>query len=326
VKTLTHPSTGKIVKFGRKHPHAIGPHLRLSNYLRMSAVVAAPPAADYSKPAASVLADIMGNDQLGDCVIAGGYHVTGVETGNAGSPFHATLTQVVADYGKIGGYVPGDTSTDNGCNLQDALNYWTAHGFANGTKLVAWLAVDATSPDEVRAACYLFENLYMGMALPDAWVSPFPSGDGFTWDVAGAPDPSNGHCVMAMGYDTAGVKIDTWGMLGTLTYAALAKYAANANGGELYVMLTPDQLAKGQTKAPNGIDWSTLIADWNAMGGTVPVAPPVVAPPAPAGGPVTLAEATSWAACALQNGHHVMTRSQAIALVTNGLAASWPTQ
>ena len=80
---------------------------------------------------------------LGDCVIAGGYHVEAVWTGNAGQLFTATDAQIVADYGAIGGYVPGDPSTDNGCDEQTAFNYWTKTGFANGTTLAGWLAVDA---------------------------------------------------------------------------------------------------------------------------------------------------------------------------------------
>lgn len=281
IKQIHSPFHGHPVKFGRKHPTS-RPKLHLKNYF---AALPAPPATcDYSPKAMAILPDIMGNDQLGDCVIAGGYHIVGVETGNAsGSPFHATLAQVIKDYSAIGGYVPGDPNTDNGCELPTALAYWQKHGFCNGTKLLGSIAVDATNTHEVMLACFLFENLYFGMALPDHWVNPFPAGNGFTWDVAGAADPNNGHCVMGMGYDAHGVKIDTWGMIGTLTWTAVSKYASSPTGGELHVMLSPDQLAKGQTKAPNGLDWAALLADFNAMGGhvPVPVPPAPVPPPAP---------------------------------------------
>jgi hypothetical protein len=65
----------------------------------------------------------------------------------------------------------------------------------------------------------------------------------------------------------------------------VAKYAAGTGGGELHVMLSPDQLAKGQIKAPNGVDWTALLQDFNAMGGNVPLpspVPPAPAPPSPA--------------------------------------------
>lgn len=329
LRTLHLPHLGRTVKLGRRPPAARGPRLELRRYLKLDKMVGIPEAVDYRSAASAALRDVMGNDSLGDCVIAGGYHVVGLETGNAGALFHATPEQVLRDYSAVGGYVPGDPSTDNGCNLVDALNYWTEKGFANGTKLLAWLAIDEADPVEVRAALYLFENLYMGIGLPDPWIRPFPNGDGFTWDLAGSSDPRNGHSIMAPAYDKGGVIVDTWGLYGTITDAAMGRYCGAAEGGELYVMLTPDQLAKGQAKAPNGVAWDELLGDWNRMGGNVvvpagppvgpPVAPPVIPPspqpPLPIAPPVTpvtpvaaptatLPEAQAWA-CA-------------------GLAANWP--
>lgn len=297
-KTVFSPHHARNVRFGRKRS-TVRPRLFLKSYLveHAGALPTAPSSCDYSPKAAAVLTDIYGNDELGDCVIAGGYHIVGVETGNAGTAFHATSSQIVHDYSAIGGYVPGNPSTDQGCDLATALAYWEKTGFANKTKLLGHIAIDATNQAEVELACYLFENLYFGMALPDAWVNPFPSGNGFTWNTAGKPDPENGHCVMGFGYNTSGVLIDSWGMNGTLTWAAVKKYAAASAGGELYAMLTPDQLAKGQSKAPNGIDWSALVSDFNAMGGKVPVPPapqpPAPQPPTPATATLTLAQVES---------------------------------
>lgn len=268
------------IKMGRKRPVAIGPRLHLKNYLRQ-ALPAPPATCDYRGPAKSVLSNIYLNDQLGDCVIAAGYHVVGLETGNAGKPFVATSGQVIADYSAIGGYVPGDANSDNGCDEQTALNYWSQHGFADGSKLLGYLAIDATNKTEVMQAMYLFENLFLGIELPDAWINPFPAADGFTWEV-GRPDPQNGHAIMAVGYTAAGLLVDTWGMIGTLTWAALAALCTSKGGGELYVLLSPDQLAKSQTKTPNGFNWSDLIADFDAIGGHVPVPTPPPAPPGPA--------------------------------------------
>lgn len=292
IKEVFAPHLNRTVKFGRKRPVSVGPHLKLQNYLKVG-LPAAPPSMDYSSKAAPILADVMGNDRYGDCVFACGYHVTGLETANAGAGFHATLQQVLADYTAVTGFNSNDPSTDNGANIQDALNYWLSHGFANGTKILGYLAVDATNVAEVQAALWLFENLIFGMELPDQWISPFPSGNGFTWDVAGKSDPNNGHCVAGVGYDDKDVKIDTWALLGGLTYEAIAEYASHTNGGELWVVLTPDQLMKGQTKAPNGVSWNDLIVDFDALGGHVPLPPPPPPPmpPNPVSGGVSLAQA-----------------------------------
>jgi hypothetical protein len=282
---------GKLYCFGRIRPKT-KPRWHFAKY-RTAALPTPPASVDYSAAAASALSNIYLNDQLGDCVIAGGYHVVGVLTGNAGDEFVASTSQITADYSAIGGYVPGNPATDQGCDEQTALAYWTATGFQDGTKLAGWLAVDATNKATLMQALDLFENLYFGVELPDAWVNPMPQTAGFTWDVAGDPDPGYGHCVMGVGYNATGVQIDTWGMLGTITWAALAKYMVTSAGGEAYTLCSPDQIAKGQTKAPNGFDWSTLIADFNSLGGNLPVpnpptpvVPPTppVNPPAPASG------------------------------------------
>ena len=280
VKTVYLAPKGRHVKLGRRRPIARGPRLSLRNYLT-DALPPPPATIDYSGPATSVLSNVYLNDDLGDCVIAGGYHVVGTLTGNAGDLFGASNDQIIADYSAIGGYDPTATPvvgpdgqphnpTDNGCDEQTALNYWTQTGFRDGSKLLGWLAVDAANVTEVKTAIWLFENIYYGMELPDAWVNQdMPSASGFVWDVAGKPDPNNGHCVCGVGYAAKGVTIDTWGLLGTLTYAATAKYAVNAANGELYVMFSPDQLAKAHATAPNGIAWSDLVADFDAMGGNV---------------------------------------------------------
>lgn len=271
LKEIFAPHLNRNVKMGRQRPIALGPRLSFKKYLAVKGLTEppAPATCDYSKPALPVLSNVYLNDQLGDCVIAGGYHVVGVETGNAGNLFTATDKQLTADYSAIGGYVPGEPNTDNGCDEVTALNYWTENGFADGTKLLGWLAVDPGNKQEVTAAMYLFENLYFGIELPDKWINPMPDTSGFTWNVAGSPDPQNGHCVVGVGYNSNGVTIDTWGLLGTLTWNAITKYCSKKSGGSLYVMLTPDQLQIGQTKAPNDVDWVTLVQDFNEMGGNV---------------------------------------------------------
>jgi hypothetical protein len=296
VKSVFSAHLGRTVKFGRRRPIARGPRLSLCNYLTKE--LPTPPAnADYTAKALSALRNIYLNDNLGDCVIAGGYHVTATETGNAGNLFTATDAQITADYSAIGGYVPGDPNTDQGCDEQTALNYWTQHGFADGTKLVGYIAVDAANATELKQAIYLFENLFFGIELPDTWINPFPSSDNFVWDV-GTPDPQNGHAVVGVGYTPLGIIIDTWGLFGTLTYKAIAALCNQNAGGEVYVLLSPDQLTKGQTKAPNGVAWNDLLSDFAALGGSVPNPNPPAPPPAPT---VTLAQAQSWAAAGLQS-------------------------
>lgn len=295
MKHVFAPHLGQHVRLGgRRRSKANCPHFNFSRYAK-AVPTAVPITVDYRAAALPALKNVFLNDSLGDCVIAGGYHVEATATGNAGKLFTATKGQLVADYRAIGGYVPGDPSTDQGADLQTAMNFWTQKGFANGTKLAGWLAIDAKNKFEVQTVIWLFENSYMGVELPDAWVTPFPSGDGFTWDV-GTPNPDNGHCFIGAGYTAKGITIDTWGLFGTLTWDAVAKLCSSSDGGEIYVLLTPDIIAKASAKAPNGFDWATLTTDFNALGGHAPVPPlptppPAPVPPSPAAPQATLAQA-----------------------------------
>ena len=327
MKTVHTPHLGRDVKLGgRKARRVWGPHLQLGKYLR-AAMPDTPASCDYTAQAMASLSNVYDNDTLGCCVIAGLNHVMGVETGNAdgGQPVVVTNDQIVKEYGAIGGYVPGDAATDQGCDEKTAFDYYSQQGWSNGTKAAGYLAVDATNRAEVQAAIYLFENVIYGVSLPDGWVNPFPGGNGFTWDVAGAPDPQNGHCFVAAGYDATGTKICTWGLLGTLTWAANAAYAVDsAQGGMLWVILSPDEISKAQSKAPNGVDWSSLVSDFDAIGGNIQPTPPVPAPSPAPNGSVSLAQAQSWASGGLSAGFPLLTRGQAVSVVNAALAKNWP--
>lgn len=314
------PHLGRNIKLGgrKKNPHARA--FRLGDYLRKS-LPDAPASVDYSAKAAASLANIYDNNSLGDCVIASSYHALGTWTGNAnGAPFLATDAQIIADYSAIGGYVPGNPATDQGCDIQTALNYYASKGFADGSKLLGSLAVDPTNQQECEQAVFLFEDTWIGMDLPAPWVASMPTGNGFVWDIAGPPVPANGHCIQAYGYSASGLLVDTWGLLGTLTWAAVAMYCASSAGGDLYVGINPDQVASGQSIAPNGVAWADLLADFNSMGGAVSI-PQVSA----AGGPMTLALAQQAAAAGINQAAVIMTRTQAIQHAAQGLAAAWAT-
>jgi hypothetical protein len=267
LKTITNPSTGLTFKMGRKRPVARYPRLSLKNYLMLT-MPAPPSSTDYTAAAAKQLANIYLNDTLGDCVIAGMAHVEGVLRGNSGAELGFSNEEIIALYSAIGGYVPGNPSTDNGCDEQTALNYWQQSGLLVKKpkhKCTGWLAVNPSDRNEVRVAMWLFENLVFGLELPDAWVNPAPSGSGFTWNVEGPADPNNGHCFVGVGYTPAGVLIDTWGMIGTVLNAAVAQYAGASDGGELYTVLSQDSISRATLKAPNGFAWSQLLADFEAI-------------------------------------------------------------
>jgi hypothetical protein len=258
---------GRSVKMGRRRAISRGPRLSLKNYLRTR--MPPPPAVcDYTAKGGPVIAQMLGNDRLGDCTAAAAFHISGIMLANAGAPVTWDVgNQVIPFYSATGGYISGNGSTDNGANEIDVLNYWHNHGLLldGSHKILAWMVVDATSYDEVATSIWLFENVYFGIELPDAWVNPVPSVGGFTWGIAGAANPDNGHAFPGLGYDADGVKISTWGMTGTLTWPAVQRYARHSNGGELYTVFSVDSIERATAKAPNGLNLAQLMDDIRLM-------------------------------------------------------------
>jgi len=254
---------GHSFKMGRNRPVARGPRLSLFNYVR-PIITGKPQACDYTVVAKDVLSQVLGNSSLGDCTAAAAFHISGTMMANAGLQTTWDLqSQVLPFYCATSGYVPGKPSTDNGADETDVLNYWQNYGLLRdgSHKILAWMAVDPSDRDEIETAIWLFENVYMGVELPEHWVDPCPDRNGFTWDVYGAPNPENGHAFAGLGYNQEGVKIATWGLLGTLTWAAIEKYLRHSDGGELYTALSEDSIMKASAKAPNGLDILQLTND-----------------------------------------------------------------
>ena len=201
---------------------------------------------------------------LGDCTAAGRSHLIDTFTYQAGSPVVMSSAQTVAFYSASTGYVLGDASTDQGGDEVTVLTCWQNQGAAlDGHAISGFVVIDPTNVAEVKSACYLFENLYFGIELADSWTEI--SGSGFTWDVGNPPDPNDGHCVVGVGGNSDGILIDTWGFLGIMTYAAISQFCGSAAGGQLFCVLSPEIINRASQKAPNGLDFAALQADFGTL-------------------------------------------------------------
>ena len=215
------------------------------------------------------MTNVYGNDRLGDCTAAGAGHIIGAlarqrpqrrsraDRRSRSSP--STRSRPAT--------IPPTLNSDQGGDEVTVLNDWRDKGFfADGSgKILGWANVDGANIQRVKQAIWLFENVYFGVELPDAWISPFPQANGFTWDVAGDANPAHGHCFAGLGYNDNGVIVNSWGMMGTVTWAAVAKYATTPGQGELHVAFSEDAIERASARAPNGFDVAALTADLKAM-------------------------------------------------------------
>jgi hypothetical protein len=263
---------GPTFKLGRLAPReGRPPAIRFGDYLRT--VRSPPPAAvDYAAKAMPSLSRVYLNDQLGDCVIAGKGHMVGLWTGNeSGTPVVGTDAEIAAQYRSICG--PGD----NGCVIRDVLDVMASRGLilaGVAHKIDGYVSLDWTSTLEVRTALFLFGSFSIGLSLPAAWHSSPNNG---TWDVTNT-GIVGGHDVTAVGYNSTGVVISTWGGLRTITWAA---FASRRWIDECYLPLSPDWYAKANL-SPSGLDVAGLKAALAAIGsGTIPPIDPPTPPPVP---------------------------------------------
>ena len=279
VKRVWSPAHNRFVALGCKHspPEAVAKVPKLARLLK--AQLPAPPSAcSWLAAASQGVSQMYGNDQYGCCVPAGDNHSRDVFDGNAGDPKVATTADVLAEYSAITGFDPNDPSSDQGTDPLQAFDYYVKTGFkVNGDKLAGYVALDHINNwQEVLQSIYLFiGGVGLALDLPQEYVNRMmPTGNGFVWDVAGPPDPSLGHWIVALGFDSNGnLIVSTWGFWGTITKAAVQKYAVAG-----YAYISQAAINKAEQVAPNTISWTAMVGYLDDEGGDVPVPGPGPSP------------------------------------------------
>ena len=248
-----------LLGLGKRRPRVDSRTFKLARYL--AAGVPSPPSHRFWATAPMLSWPMMLNDQLGDCVIAASGHLI-QEWSTLAAPPGTVVTdsQVLKAYEDVGGYVPGDSSTDNGCVMLDALNYWRQTGIGQH-QILAYVQVGqatgiAGSPfqRQFEQAIYLFGAAYIGLALPltaqgqSTWSVVSTSGDG-------APGSWGGHCVPVLGYSPTGLLCVTWGGLQGMTWNFLRTYC-----DEAYAVLSSDWIRNAGTGAGFAVSGFNLAA------------------------------------------------------------------
>lgn len=248
-------------KLGKLPPKIDSRTLKLAKYIDRSKLPALLPAVNWSD-AVSAEWGMMGNDSLGDCTCAAMGHIVMAITANAGVMKTPSDAEVLAMYENIGGYKPGDESTDNGATELDALNYMRASGLA-GVKLDAFADIGQTDLGIVKMAIQLFGPIYIGVAIKKSDMARFQAGLPWAIEPAEEDDPSNtvlgGHAIPVLDFDAASGTCVTWGKLQLFTWAWFL-----ARCDEVHAALFFDWISDLGT-APSGLDLKALEADLRAI-------------------------------------------------------------
>jgi len=233
--------------------------LRLAKYLP-DVLPAFPPTCDWSSkvPAWNMLA----NDSVGDCTCASAGHMLMAWTANDSTEFVPTDSQIISAYSDITGYDPKTGTNDNGAVELDVLNYWRKKGIA-GKKIQAYVKLEP-GPDHLKAACWLFGGVYIGVSLP------VEAQNQTVWDVTPGEKPGSwgGHAVPVVDYNSTGPVVITWGEKKQMTWPAYNSWC-----DEAYAVLSLDWTGPDNL-TPNGFDLVQLISDLREFDDNVSVESP----------------------------------------------------
>jgi hypothetical protein len=234
---------------------ARGRTLQLPSYVAPSAL--APNGLDLTRGESEF--GYMLNDHLGCCGLSAPGHVIQLATLNSGgSMVTVPDAAILKAYQDVGGYVPGEPSTDNGTYMLDVLKYWRKTGIG-GHKILAFAEFDPKDERMRRYANTVFGSTLMAIALPKTaqrqavWDLVSPTGDG-------APASWGRHavCDAEFGMDPDREhdgQLITWGQLQPYTLPFRRTYCYEA-----YAVVTNDWLnTRGRTIT--GLDVDRLLGD-----------------------------------------------------------------
>jgi hypothetical protein len=204
---------------------------------------------------------MLGNDDVGDCVLAGGDHETMLYNKLAKHEVSFTRANALADYSAITGYDPNDPNTDQGTYPRDAMNYRRTTGLidANGKrhKIDAFVSIPAGDFDLMIRCVWTFGAVGIGFNFPASAMDQFNNGE--PWDVVSGSPIEGGHYVPMFGYPSSTTaSCVTWGKRQVMTKAFYEKY-----NDESWVPLTKESLLPATNV--RHIDWTTLSAELNTL-------------------------------------------------------------
>src|SRR5581483_5120269 len=177
-----------------------------------------------------------GNDQWGDCVLAGrANHTLRLERVEHKTTPIISDQDVINEYKTLtGSQSPGDAN-DNGLVVLRAMQEWRSVGWPIHTqanqpfvqKIDAYGELDPSNLDLLKKAMWMLNGIHIGLSLPITAQAQFDQG---VWDVVpnagsdGEPGSWGGHLVFAKRYNTKGIYCLSWAKEVLMTNAFIEKY------------------------------------------------------------------------------------------------------
>ena len=176
------------------------------------ASVAVPSVADWG---------MLGNDQYGDCGVAGLEHGLEAAAADAGETEAFPDDQQAVSY-----YLTYTGGQDNGVVLSDYLAYVRQKGYYGHT-VSAYAPVSINDVPTLQFAVNAYDFAYLGITVTQAMMDAFTAGQPWTTQMA-QEQPLGGHCVPAVAYSDEYLTVVTWGKTQQVAWPAWHAMAQEA--------------------------------------------------------------------------------------------------
>ena len=150
-------------------------------------------------PPIEILMPMDGNDQYGDCVMAGVSHNVALCQGLIGKWDVLAKEKVIALYLQLTG------GQDSGLVMLDTMDWWRKNRVA-GDNILGYVKLDPHNHVHVKQCIDIFGSVLLGFQVQDNAMSDFEAG--ITWTPGKLLQ--EGHCVLAYKYDDPTVTVATW--------------------------------------------------------------------------------------------------------------------
>lgn len=194
---------------------------------------------------------MLGNDQYGDCGVAGLEHGFECDATVAGeSETFPSDTEAVQYYLTYTG------GQDSGVVLSDYLAYVRQNGYYGHT-VTAYAPVGVHDVPTLQSAVNLYGFVYCGITVTQAMQQAFGAHEPWTTELLNSPI-AGGHCVPICGYDDQFLYIITWGGVQAITYSAWHRISTEAWG-----IITGEFVSRNGDG--RGVDLEDLTNDLNLL-------------------------------------------------------------
>jgi hypothetical protein len=231
------------------------------------------PPADFGHEKLVTAWGMLGNDQAGDCYVAGTGHQIMLWTAEAGKQVPIATNTAINYYEELTlrfngkAYDPsqtdpttGENPTDTGINISQALPLLRTVGMPDDTgkrhTIGAYVKLKPADWEQLRYGTFYFDGVGLGVQMCQEWMDSFNPNGTTVWDAVSNPTWIGGHYISACAFRDGNVVDISWGAPVQITQAG---YEMAGLSEETYAYLSLDKLVNGID--PEGLDVAKLDDD-----------------------------------------------------------------